>query len=66
MRYAFFDLDHTLLPFDTQTLFCNYVLHRHPGVSSSTLLFLPFAIGRALGLVSTAMPSVPSCPTCGA
>jgi len=26
--YALFDLDHTLLPFDTQVLFCNYVLRR--------------------------------------
>jgi len=28
--YALFDLDHTLLPFDTQVLFCNFVLRRHP------------------------------------
>ncbi len=26
--YAFFDLDHTLLPFDTQALFCNFVLQK--------------------------------------
>lgn len=54
MRYAFFDLDHTLLPFDTQTLFCNYVLHRHPWRVVLHLWFLPYALGRALGLVSTA------------
>lgn len=26
--YAFFDLDHTILPFDTQAFFCNFVLRR--------------------------------------
>jgi len=54
MRYAFFDLDHTLLPFDTQTLFCNFVLRRQPWRVWLHLLFLPFALGRAIGLVSTA------------
>lgn len=28
-RFAFFDLDGTLLPWDTQLMFCNHVLHRH-------------------------------------
>jgi hypothetical protein len=28
--YALFDLDHTLLPFDTQALFCNFVIRREP------------------------------------
>jgi len=54
MRYAFFDLDHTLLPFDTQTLFCNYVLHRQPWRIVLHAWFAPYALGRALGLVSTA------------
>lgn len=54
MRYAFFDLDHTLLPFDTQALFCNFVLKRHPWRIVLHLWFLPYALGRALGLVSTA------------
>ena len=53
MRYAFFDLDHTLLPFDTQALFCNYVLKRHPWRIVLHLWFVPFALGRALGLVQT-------------
>jgi HAD superfamily hydrolase (TIGR01490 family) len=53
MRYAFFDLDHTLLPFDTQTLFCNFVLRRQPWRVLLHLWFLPYAIGRALGLAST-------------
>lgn len=26
--FAFFDLDHTILPFDTQAFFCNFVLRR--------------------------------------
>ena len=54
MRYAFFDLDHTLLPFDTQALFCNFVLRRQPWRIVLHLWFIPFAIGRAIGLVSTA------------
>lgn len=53
MRYAFFDLDHTLLPHDTQTLFCNFVLHRHPLRILLHAWFVPFALGRAVGLVST-------------
>jgi HAD superfamily hydrolase (TIGR01490 family) len=48
--YALFDLDHTLLPFDTQVLFCNYVLqrqrvHRRLYVLIFAL-FLPFALVR--------------------
>jgi len=53
MRYAFFDLDHTLLPFDTQTLFCNFVLHRHPWRILLHAWFVPYALGRAMGVVST-------------
>lgn len=53
MRYAFFDLDHTLLPFDTQTLFCNFVLHRHPWRIVLHAWFVPFALGRAVGAVDT-------------
>ena len=52
--FAFFDLDHTLLPFDTQALFCNFVLHRRPWRLFLHLFFLPFALGRACRLVSTA------------
>ena len=29
MSFALFDLDQTLLPYDTQALFCNFVLKRH-------------------------------------
>jgi HAD superfamily hydrolase (TIGR01490 family) len=38
-RYAFFDLDGTLLPWDTQLLFCNHVLRRH---GWRRVLLLPF------------------------
>ncbi len=51
--FAFFDLDHTLLPHDTQALFCNYVLHREPWRVFLHLFFLPYALLRAVGLVST-------------
>lgn len=50
--YAFFDLDHTLLPFDTQALFCNYVL-RHQGWRRVWLLwFLPFVPLAGLRVLS--------------
>lgn len=54
MRYALFDLDHTLLPFDTQTLFCNFVLKRCPWRVVLHTVFLPFALLRPFGLTSTA------------
>ncbi len=38
-RYAFFDLDGTLLPWDTQLLFCCHVLQRH---GWRRLLLVPF------------------------
>lgn len=49
--FAFFDLDHTLLPFDTQALFCNYVLRREPWRVWRHLFFIPVALMRAVGLV---------------
>ncbi len=39
--YAFFDLDHTLLPHDTQALFCNFVLQREGWRRIWLLWFLP-------------------------
>ncbi len=51
--YAFFDLDHTLLPFDTQALFCNFVLKREPWRVWLHALFVPVAVMRGLGLVDT-------------
>lgn len=52
-QFAFFDLDHTLLPFDTQALFCNFVLRRQPWRVFLHALFLPFALARSCKLAST-------------
>jgi HAD superfamily hydrolase (TIGR01490 family) len=54
MPYAFFDLDHTLLPFDTQALFCNYVLRRQRWRLLGHLAFLPIALARVFCLADTA------------
>lgn len=54
MRIALFDLDHTLLPHDTQALFCNYVIKHEPWRIVLHGLFLPFALLRLARLVSTA------------
>jgi HAD superfamily hydrolase (TIGR01490 family) len=51
--YAFFDLDHTLLPFDTQALFCNFVLRKERWRTLLHFAFLPFAVLKAPRLVST-------------
>ena len=51
MRYAIFDLDHTLLPFDTQALFCNFVLKRERWRVVMHLVFLPIAFLYAIRLV---------------
>ena len=52
--YALFDLDHTLLPFDTQVLFCNFVLQREAIRRRLYVfifaLFLPFALLRICSL----------------
>ncbi len=50
--YALFDLDHTLLPFDTQALFCNFVLQREPWRAVYLLWFLPVVPLAAAKLVS--------------
>ena len=39
--YALFDLDHTILPFDTQALFCNFVLQREGWRRIYLLWFIP-------------------------
>jgi phosphoserine phosphatase len=52
-RYAFFDLDGTLLPWDTQFLFCDFVLRSEPW---RRFLLVPvlFAVPlRAVGLIRT-------------
>jgi phosphoserine phosphatase len=53
MGFAFFDLDHTMLPHDTQALFCNFVLRRERWRTFLHILFVPFALMKALRLVST-------------
>ena len=53
MSFAFFDLDHTLLPFDTQTLFCNFVLKRERRRTFRHVFFIPIAVLRACKLVRT-------------
>ncbi len=51
--FAFFDLDHTLLPFDTQALFCDFVLKRARWRTLRHLAFVPIAMLKACKLVST-------------
>lgn len=40
--YALFDLDQTLIPWDTQLLFCNFVLKRMPLRRLYLLILIPF------------------------
>ena len=55
MRFALFDLDHTLLPHDTQALFCNFVLRRERWRMVMHLVFLPFALLCVFKLVPLAL-----------
>lgn len=51
--FALFDLDHTLLPFDTQAYFCNFVLRREGWRRIYLLWFgllIPLAAVRLIGL----------------
>ena len=50
--FALFDLDHTILPFDTQGLFCNFVIRREPWRIIYLLWFLPCVPLAAVKLVS--------------
>ena len=48
--YALFDLDQTLIPWDTQLLFCNFVLQRMPLRRLYLLILIPFlALTKLLG-----------------
>ncbi len=51
--FAFFDLDHTLLPFDTQALFCNFVLRRERWRTLLHLTFAPVALLKAFRIART-------------
>ncbi len=53
MSFAIFDLDQTLLPYDTQVMFCNFVLQQHPLRRAYLGLFGPAAFLRAAHLIST-------------
>jgi HAD superfamily hydrolase (TIGR01490 family) len=53
MPFAIFDLDQTLLPYDTQALFCNFVLRKHPLRRSYLALFGPAVLLKAVRLIST-------------
>jgi len=48
IRYAFFDLDHTILPYDTQVLLAQYVMTREPWRRVYLLWFIPCLIPAAL------------------
>lgn len=50
--YALFDLDHTLLPFDTQVFFANHVMRREGWRRFYLLIFLPLVPLGAVGLLS--------------
>lgn len=50
--YALFDLDHTILPYDTQAFFCNFVLKRHFLRRIYLLWFLPCALLSAFRIFS--------------
>ncbi len=49
--FALFDLDHTILPFDTQVYFCNFVLKKEGWRRLYLLLFLPLAPLAAIGVM---------------
>ena len=53
MSFAIFDLDQTLLPYDTQVLFCNHVLRRHPLRRTYLFFFVPATLLKAVRLIST-------------
>jgi HAD superfamily hydrolase (TIGR01490 family) len=53
MGFAFFDLDQTLLPYDTQGLFCNFILRRKRLRTAYLAVFAPAAPLAALHLIPT-------------
>ncbi len=50
-RFAFFDLDLTLVPYDTQLLFCNHVIRAEPWRRLYLFVFAPFAVLYGLKLL---------------
>jgi HAD superfamily hydrolase (TIGR01490 family) len=53
MAFALFDLDQTLLPYDTQALFCNFVLRRHGWRRACMGVFAAALPLRALRIVGS-------------
>lgn len=53
-KYAFFDLDYTLIPHDTILLLCNYMIRRNPLRLYYLLFFLPIIPFAALKLAGSA------------
>ncbi len=54
-KYAFFDLDHTILPHDTQVLFAQYVMTREPWRRIYLLWFIPCLIPAGLKIFDLRM-----------
>lgn len=54
-KLAFFDLDHTLLPFDTQVLFAQFVMEKEAWRRIYLLWFIPCLIPAALGWINLRM-----------
>lgn len=50
-KYAFFDLDHTILPQDTQALFARYVMTKQPWRRCYLLWYLPTLLPAALKMI---------------
>lgn len=55
MSFAIFDLDQTLLPYDTQALLCNHVLKKHGLRRAYLLVFGPATMLRGANLINTRM-----------
>jgi len=53
VSFAIFDLDQTLLPYDTQVLFCNHVLKKYPLRRAYLALFGPAALLNGVHLLRT-------------
>lgn len=53
MSFAIFDLDQTLLPYDTQAMFCGSVLRRNGWRRAYLAMFGPAALLRVVRLLST-------------
>jgi phosphoserine phosphatase len=53
IKYAFFDLDYTLIPHDTILLLGNFILRREPYRIFYLIFLLPVLLPAALGIVSS-------------